>query len=90
MILKGAFIDNIIIIMIQKGVAFITNIATNSIDNIGTISIDSVVRDYHKDQQHCHEDQCKDRHRQHDHQDYDANHGPGLKRYINCSTKLKP
>ena len=47
-------------------------------------------RDYHKDQQHCHEDQCKDRHRQHDHQDYDANHGPGLKRYINCSTKLKP
>ena len=46
MILKGAFIDNIeiyIIIMIQKGVAFITNIATNSIDNIGTISIDSVV-----------------------------------------------
>ena len=58
MILKGAFIDNkeiyiiiiiiiniliYIIIMIQKGVAFITNIATNSIDNIGTISIDSVV-----------------------------------------------
>ena len=58
MILKGAFIDNIeiyiiiiiiiniliyIIIMIQKGVAFITNIATNSIDNIGTISIDNVV-----------------------------------------------
>ena len=39
-----SFIDNIeiyIIIMIQKGVAFITNIATNSIDNIGTISIDS-------------------------------------------------